>query len=286
MTARIAVLGLGAMGSRIALRLVGAGHALVVWNRSPAPAAALAERGAAVADTPRAAVRDADLVIAMVRDDEASRAVWDDPRAGALAGLMPGSLAVECSTLGLDRVRDLGARALAAGAAFVDAPVVGSRLQAEAGALVVLAGGPEAAVARLAPLIAPAAGTVHRIGDVGAGTAAKLAVNALFATQVCGLAEALGLIGRAGLDPAGTLEILATLPVLSAAATAAGRGMVAGRFAPQFPVELAAKDLALALELGDAPLARAAAGVMAAAVERGWAGDNLTAVARLYAAPA
>ncbi|MGG5823466.1 NAD(P)-binding domain-containing protein [Falsiroseomonas sp. HW251] len=111
--ARIGFLGLGAMGSRMAGRLLTAGHLVTVWNRTPEATAALAVVGARVVATPAEAAAGADIVMAMLRDDEASRDVWTRPGTGALSGMPAGALAVECSTLTPGWVRQLGAMAAA-----------------------------------------------------------------------------------------------------------------------------------------------------------------------------
>lgn len=103
----IAFLGLGAMGRRMARRLLDAGHEVTVWNRTPARAEELAGLGAALAVTPRAAVQGAGAVIAMVGDDVASRTIWEDPDTGALTALQPGALAIESSPLTPERVTAL-----------------------------------------------------------------------------------------------------------------------------------------------------------------------------------
>ncbi|MGA9851128.1 MAG: NAD(P)-binding domain-containing protein, partial [Roseiarcus sp.] len=140
----VAFLGLGAMGSRMAQRLLGQGHTLKVWNRSPGPTEALAERGAVRAATPREAAAGADVVISIVSDDSAARSVWLDAEAGACAGLSRGALAVESSSVTPAWILELGAAVRAAGADLVDAQVTGSRPQAEAGQLIYMIGGEEA----------------------------------------------------------------------------------------------------------------------------------------------
>jgi 3-hydroxyisobutyrate dehydrogenase len=282
---RVAVLGTGAMGSRIARRLAAAGHAVTVWNRGEARAQALGDV-ARLAATPRAAVADAQVAIAMVRDDAASAAVWDGPE-GALAALPAGAIGVESSTLSPAWVRELAARFAAAGREFVDAPVVGSRPQAEAGQLVMLAGGAPAALAALAPTLAACAARVHATGPVGSGTVAKLAVNALFAVQLAALAELLPAAAAAGLEPADLRAALAATPVLSPAAQGAAGLMLAQAHAPAFPLELVAKDLGYAMALAggaDAmPVTRTVAALVGRAIGQGWGGDNVTALARLHA---
>jgi 3-hydroxyisobutyrate dehydrogenase len=123
MASTIAFLGLGAMGSRMARRLLERGDKVRVWNRSPGPVEALADEGAEAGASPREAATGADAVITMVSDDHAARAVWLDPVSGGLAGLKPGALAIESSTVTRDWIAELNAAARARGVALVDAPV-------------------------------------------------------------------------------------------------------------------------------------------------------------------
>lgn len=281
---RISFLGLGAMGRRMATRLIDAGHAVTVWNRSPQAAEALRALGARVAATPRAAATGADVAIAMVLDDAASRRVWLDPHDGALQALPPSSVAVESSTVTPAWIGVLAAAAAARGVAVVDAPVAGSRPQAEAGQLIFMAGGDAAAVARVRPLLLHLGGALHHIGAVGSGAALKLAVNTLFGTQVAAMAELLAQLRGSGVDPQRALEALRAMPVLSPAAAGAAGLMLAADYRPQAPIDLIAKDLgyALASSTQPLPLTRAVAERFAAARAAGYGGDNLVAVARLY----
>lgn len=269
---KIAFLGLGAMGSRMAARLVAAGHEVVVWNRS-----ARALPGAAVAGTPREAAVGAEMVIATVRDDAASEAVWLGPE-GALAGMGPGALGIECSTVTPDHVRRLHGLGR-----FVDAPMAGSRPQAEAGQLIFLVGGDLANVARAEPVLLAMGATVHHAGACGAGAAVKLMVNTLFATQVAVMAELIGMADRAGIDPARAVEIIGATPVASPAGKGAAAAMLGRGFAPAFPIDLVVKDLAMALASGaDLPMAAVTAAVFGRAVDAGHASANITGVVQLF----
>jgi 3-hydroxyisobutyrate dehydrogenase len=284
---KIAFLGLGAMGQRMASRLAAGGHDVVVWSRSGVPSSAplLAERGA---KSIRAAVEAADFVLSMVTDDDASRAVWLTPDGGALNAMRAEAVVVECSTLSPGWVSTLALRARAAGFAFVEAPVVGSRPQAEAGGLVFLAGGDLPAVDRVRPILASIGSAVHHVGATPAGAYAKLIVNTLFGVQVAALAELLGFAGKAQLDLSALMQALDGLPVLSPSAKGAATGMLARRFDPMFPVELISKDfryaLAAAKEVDSSlPVARRAGEVFETGSGSGLADENLTAIAKLYA---
>lgn len=279
---RIAVLGLGAMGSRMAGKLTDAGHSITVWNRSAERAEPFFARGAAVGETPRAAAAGADVVIAMVRDDEASQAVWlgDD---GALAAMRPGTVAIESSTLSLAWINELHGHCRSADVALLDAPVAGSRPQADAGQLIYFVGGEADVLARAEPVLAAMGGVIHAAGPAGSGAALKLAVNALFGIQVAALAELLPMLEHAGVDLGRASEILGSTPVASAAAKGAAAGMLARAFAPQFPTNLVEKDFGYALAAASkAPLTEAARAVYARAIREGMGGDNLTGIIRLY----
>ena len=198
--AKLAFLGLGAMGSRMAANLAAAGHDLAVWNRTADRASSLASSGARVAATPREAARDAEFVVAMLRYDEASRAVWTAPETGALSGMPAAAVAIECSTLSLAWTQELAAACSARGQAFVDAPLAGSRPQAEAKSLIFLAGGEPGPVERVRPILLQTGATLHHVGPAGTGMAVKLAVNTLFATQVAAMAELLEIMRKAAHD--------------------------------------------------------------------------------------
>jgi 3-hydroxyisobutyrate dehydrogenase len=281
---QIAFLGLGAMGSRMAARLLAAGHSLTVWNRDPARAEPLADAGATIAATPRAAATGAAIVIAMVRDDGASRSVWLDPATGAMDSMAPGAIAIDSSTLTVGHVQVLAQAAAARGLGFVDGPVAGSRPQAEAGQLIFLAGADPATLNAVRPVLGAMGGAILLAGKAGTGTALKLAVNALLGIQVTALAELLAMLRDQGVTPALAAELLGQTPVISLAAKGAMASMVAGAYAPNFPVELVAKDFAnLANTAGrDLPVSSATARVFEAALSAGMGGEQLTAVAKLY----
>jgi 3-hydroxyisobutyrate dehydrogenase len=284
---RIALLGLGAMGQRMARRLLEAGHELTVWNRSPAAAEPLVRAGARPATTPRQAADGAELVWSMVYDDAASQRVWLADADGAAAALARDAIAVESSTLGAEWVSQLAAHFAAAGTAFVDAPVAGSRVQAEAGQLIFMAGGMADVVDRLRPVLAALGSAVHHVGPVGSGAWLKLVVNTLFATQVAAMAEQLGVLRKAGIEASGALAALRAMPVTSPAAAGAASLMLARNFSPQAPVDLIAKDLGYALRSGqqlgaDMPLTAAVQARLQAAQAAGFGADNVVALARLY----
>lgn len=196
--ARIAFLGLGNMGRGMAARLVGAGHEMRVWNRSPEKALALA--GATACATPREAADGAEAIIAMLADDAASEAVWCGPD-GALSGTPAvNAFAVDCSTLSHAWVMDLAGRARAAGLRYIDCPVTGLPDAAAAGALMLFVGAEAAELDAARPLLQPMCSDIVHFGPVGAGTAFKLMINLMGAVQIAAAGEGLRIARAAGLD--------------------------------------------------------------------------------------
>ena len=282
----VSILGLGAMGTRMAHRLLSTGHPVTVYNRSSERAAPLVEAGAALAQSPRDAAAASDVVVAMVTDDAASRAIWTG-KDGALAGLQSGAVAVESSTLTPGWITELAGLAAERGASFLDAPVAGSRPQAEAGALVYLVGGEASALDRVRPVLDATGGAVHHVGPTGQGAVLKLAVNALFAVQVAAAAELLAFARASGVDEARAAEVLGAVPVTSPAAKGAMGAIVGRQFAPLFPVDLVEKDLRYAVDSAETlgaelPTTAAVRGVFERASTSGYGGDNITGVAQLF----
>ncbi|MGL5837949.1 MAG: NAD(P)-dependent oxidoreductase [Sphingorhabdus sp.] len=268
----ITILGQGAMGSRMADRVEAAGYIVTRWNRTGST------------QTPREAVSDADFIIAMLRDDEASQAVWLDADSGALKGMKAGALAIESSTLTVDWVRELADAMEDAGYDFIDAPVLGSRPQAEAGQLIHLIGGEATLVEKAKPLLA-AIGSAHlHAGPVSNGAAFKLIANTLFGVQVAAVAELIGRMKSLDLDPTSAIDLLALTPLLSGAAKGAAGLMLAGKHDPMFPVELVIKDFDYAIgeELAAMPIANVTREVFRRADEAGLQSANLTVVSSLY----
>lgn len=253
---RVAVIGTGRMGTAMVGRLAGAGHHLTVHNRTRAKAEAVAARhDAAVAPTPREAVREADVVLVSLADDAAVRAAYGGPD-GLVAGLAAGQVVADTSTVDPETLRGLEAAVVAAGAALLDTPVSGSVSTVEAGALLVMAGGDAAALERARPALEAIASRIVHLGPLGAGATMKLVVNAMVHALNGALAEALVLAEKAGLDRAGAYDVIA--------ASAVGAPFVAYKrdayLSPEgtpvaFALNLVAKDLALA----DALAARVAA---------------------------
>ncbi len=228
---RVAFLGLGEMGRRMARRLMDSGLEVIVWNRSPGPSQGFPQ----AASTPAEAAARADVAILMVTDQAAVAEVTRD--------LPPDLIVVDMSTSGPAAAWMLGERFAQA----CDAPVGGSLTEAESGTLAIYAGGPDPVIDRVAPVL-ERLGTVYRVGPLGCGQAVKVIGNLLMLCNVAALGEGLEMARRAGLDPRRTLEALAAGPGASRAITAKGAQIVAGEFGPpaRFRLRHALKDAELA----------------------------------------
>lgn len=284
---RIAFLGLGAMGVRMAMNVVRAGHEVTVWNRSPGRAEALVQAGARESRTPRAAADGAELAISMVLDDAASRAVWTDGENGALQGLAPGSSAVECSTVSPGWARSLSGIAEGMGIGFLAAPVAGTLPAAESGDLVMIAGGDKDALVAAQPALDAMGKAVHHAGDAGAALVTKLVINGMLAAQEAALAELLGMARRQGVEPARAFGILCETPVASPMLQSYGKLMIEGTDRVNFPISGILKDLGLVLDAAaegaaETPVARAVRDSFRAATDRGLSDRNQTEIMRHY----
>ena len=242
----VAFLGLGVMGSGMAPRLLNAGFDLTVWNRSADRAEPLRQRGAAIAGSPREAAERADVIIGMVADDDASRAIWTGER-GALAGVKPGALAIECSTLSPEWVLELARLAKARQCAFIDAPVTGSKPHAASGEVLFLVGGDAADVERAKPVLRPMSRDVVHLGPVASGARMKLVNNFMSAVQTVALGEALAFAECCGLDPAAAMNIVMNGAPGSPLVKTVGARMMARDYGVNFCLKLMRKDLAYAI---------------------------------------
>lgn len=204
---KIALLGLGTMGHGMAQNLLKAGFPLTVYNRTRAKAEALAAQGAAVAKTPAEAAATANIVFAMLSDDDASRETWTG-KDGALAAMKPDAIAVECSTLSPAWIAELAEAANKRGVRMVEAPVTGSRLQAEGGQLMFLVGADQETLADITPVLRTMSRDMVHLGPIGCGAQLKLINNFLCGVQVAAFAEALAWIERTGLNRDAALAFL------------------------------------------------------------------------------
>jgi 3-hydroxyisobutyrate dehydrogenase-like beta-hydroxyacid dehydrogenase len=282
---RVAVVGTGRMGAAMAGTLRRAGIEVVVFNRTRAKAEAAAEAsGAAVAATAREAAAGAQVVLSSLADDAAVGAAYTG-RDGIVAGLQPGTVVCESSTVDPGTVRRLRPLVTDRGADLLDTPVSGSVSTVEAGQLTIMVGGEEAVLERVRPVLDPLAKQVFHVGDLGSGAVMKLVVNSVLHGLNLALAEGLVLAERAGVERAVAYEVFAASAVAAPfvhykreAFEHPGRPPVA------FNLDLVAKDLDLILALADragASMEQAAANrrVVQAAVAAGLGDHDLSELA-------
>jgi 3-hydroxyisobutyrate dehydrogenase/2-hydroxy-3-oxopropionate reductase len=242
--AKVAVVGLGAMGSRIARRLLDSGHELVVWNRDPARTTPLTAAGAVAAESPAEAARQAEAVVTMVSNPDALRDVTEGP-AGVGEGLTPPTTLIQMSTVGTEATERLAA-ALPADAGLLDAPVLGSVAEAETGTLKIYAAGEEPLVERWTPLLSTLGSVIH-VGPVGVGSAAKLVANAVLVGVIGVLGEALAVAQGLNLRREVAFEVLETT-ALADQAKRRRPSVESGEYPARFALSLARKDADLILE--------------------------------------
>jgi len=248
----IAVLGTGTMGAPMACNLARAGLPVVAWNRTPAKAEALAADGVRRAPTPEAAVAEADVLVTMLADGAAIEAVLGGPD-GALAALPDGAVWIQMSTVGVPAVDRLATLAADHHVWFVDAPVLGSAEPARRGELTILASGPDEVRDRCAPVFDAVGARTTWLGPAGMGSRLKVVVNAWLMSTTAALAETIALAERLDVDPASFLDVTDRGAIGALYTDLNGPAMAERTFPLNFPLELATKDAALALEAtGDA----------------------------------
>ncbi|MEJ2384576.1 MAG: NAD(P)-dependent oxidoreductase [Xanthomonadales bacterium] len=248
MSSKVSFIGLGVMGYPMAGHLAAAGHAVTVYNRSPDKARQWAtQHGGATAPTPAAAAAGAEYVFCCVGNDDDLRAVTIGAD-GAFEGMQPGAVFVDHTTTSARVARESHAEAKRRGFAFIDAPVSGGQAGAENGQLTVMIGGDADAVERAAPLIDCYARMQARLGEAGSGQLAKMVNQICIAGIVQGLSEALHFAGKAGLDPAAVVDVIAKGAAQSWQMDNRAATMLAGKFDYGFAVDWMRKDLGYVLD--------------------------------------
>jgi len=285
--ATLGFVGLGTMGSRMAQRLLDAGHPVVGYNRTREKAKPLVDRGMRLADSPRAVSTAAEVVFSMVTDSEALRAVTLGAD-GLVAGLRPGATYVDMSTVSPSTTREVGAAVEARGAAMLDAPVSGSIATLEQGKLAIMVGGDPGVLERVRPYLAAIGPTITYVGPLGLAVTMKIAINLSLGVQMLAFSEAVLLAEKGGVPRERAVEALlksvAASPMLQ----------YRGPFVLKMPevawgsVQLMAKDLRLALDLGrtaGVPLPSAALTheLYTAARALGLGGEDMAAVFEVLA---
>ncbi len=248
--AKVGLIGLGLMGRPMGLNLLKAGHALTVWNRTAARAEALVAAGARLAASPRAAAEACDVLITIVSDPPALEEVlWGAN--GAMGGLRRGGIYIDSSTVSPALARKIAAACTERGARFLDAPVTGGTWGAEKGELVFMVGGEAATLAEAEVVLGVLGKKWFHLGPNGAGQTIKLAMNLILALQVDALAEALALVGGAGIAGEKLVEVLQSSMARAAVLDVKAPLLLKGEYPPSFPLRLMHKDLGLALDLAN-----------------------------------
>jgi 3-hydroxyisobutyrate dehydrogenase len=243
----VALLGLGTMGAGMAANLLKAGFSLAVWNRSRAKAEAFAAQGARVAETPADAARGASVIVSMLADDAASRAVWLG-KDGALAAAEKGAVLVDSSTVSPAWIVELTKATKARGLELLDAPVTGSKMQATGGQLTFLVGGSTEALETARPVLEAMSKEIAYLGPVGSGAKMKLLNNFLCGVQIASLAEGIAWLERSGLDAEKAMDLLKRGAPGSPLVASISARMMSRDYTVNFYLKLMSKDLQYAGE--------------------------------------
>ena len=278
----ISYLGLGTMGSGMASNLFKAGYELTVWNRSAEKCEPLARKGARVADSPADAVRDVDLVIYMLSNDQAVEEVVFGAK-GILGGIKEGQIAIDMSTvLPATSLQEQEAFAKR-GVDFVDAPVFGSKQEAADAKLWIMAAGKKAIFEKVKPVLEHLGQTVHYFGRSGNATAMKLVGNLIVALELEALSEGLVLAQKAGLDLNTVMEVVKVADFRSPVLVGNGEHILKRDFSTSFALKLMLKDAALIEQFAEGlkspiPALRIVEKNLASAVDLGFGKENASAV--------
>jgi 3-hydroxyisobutyrate dehydrogenase-like beta-hydroxyacid dehydrogenase len=251
---KIGFIGLGLMGRPMAMNLLKAGHSLTVWNRTSSRAQELVAAGATLAKSPREAAAASDILFTIVSDPPALEEVlWGHQgnNDGALAGLRPGSIYIDSSTVAPALTRRVAAVCAEHDVGYLDAPVTGGDWGAREGNLVFMIGGGVDTLREVEAVLGVLGKKWFHLGPHGAGQTVKLAMNAILALQVGAMAEALALVNRAGLKGEQLIEVMQSSMARSGVLDIKAPLMVKGDFKPSFPLRLMHKDLGLALDLAN-----------------------------------
>ncbi len=240
---RVAFLGMGIMGRRMAANLVKAGHEVAVWNRS----AGKDVEGARTAASPADAARGTEVVWMCVADTAAVEQVLFGPE-GVEPALTDGMIVVDSSTISPSATLKFAERVRARGAEYVDAPVTGSKAAAESGQLVFIVGASQEVIDRLQPLFSAMGKTVLRMGETGKGQSAKLAQNLMAALIYESFAEGLTLATKLGVDPEVLVQLVQSSMVRSGVTDYKAPFVLKHDFTPNFPLRLMHKDIHLMLD--------------------------------------
>ncbi len=247
--ANLGFVGLGLMGGQIVKRLLDKGHVVTGYNRTRAKAQWLEQAGMRWSDSARGVAQAADIVLSMVTDTKALLGVADGPD-GILAGLKPGKLMIDMSTIGAAASRDLSARVAGLGAEMVDAPVSGNHISLKNGTLAVMVGGSAAAFERAKPVLLDLGPKVTHVGGNGLALSMKIASNLGLAVQMLAFSEAVLLAEKSGIPRQTAVEVLVNSVIASPMIKYRGPFVLALPEEAWFNVNMMQKDLNLALAMG------------------------------------
>ena len=254
--ADLGFVGLGVMGGRVAERLLGAGHQVAGYNRTRSKAERLVDQGLTLLDSPRAVGEASDVTFSMVTGTQALRAVTDGED-GVVAGLGPGKVYVDMSTVSPSASREVAERVAARGAAMLDAPVSGSVATLEEGRLSLMVGGDQDVFDRVRPILQAIGPRVTRVGENGQGVLMKIATNLSLAVQMLAFSEGVLLAEKGGISREAAVEVLVNSVVGSPMVKYRGPFVLKLPDEAWFDVNMMQKDMLLALEAGrelDVPL--------------------------------
>src|SRR5574341_148642 len=247
--AKLGYVGLGVMGGRVAKRLMDAGHAVTGYNRTREKALWLINAGMNWADTPREVAAQSDIVFSMVTDTKAVRAITQGDN-GIIAGLLPGKLYVDMSTMSPAYSRELAEQVAAKGAQMLDSPVSGSVVTLEAGKLSLMVGGPENAFQKALPILQAIGPKVTHVGGNGLAVAMKIATNLSLAVQMLAFSEGVLLAEKSGIQRETAVEVLLNSVIASPMVVYRGPFVLKQPDEAWFDCNMMQKDMQLALEMG------------------------------------
>jgi 2-hydroxy-3-oxopropionate reductase len=247
---KVGLIGLGLMGRPMGMNLLKAGHSLTVWNRTASKADELVRTGAVLAKSPKEVAAASDVLLTIVSDPPALESVlWGEQ--GAIDGLKRGSIYIDSSTVSPTLEKKIATACQERGVRFLDAPVTGGDWGAREGNLVFMIGGDEATFKEVEPILQVMGKRFFHLGPNGAGQTIKLAMNAILALQVGAVAEAIGLVSKAGLKGEQLFEVLQASMARSGLIDLKAPLMLKGDYKPSFPLRLMHKDMGLALDLAN-----------------------------------
>src|SRR5690348_15727539 len=279
---QLGLIGIGRMGSRMAARLLAAGHGLAIFDVNAEACEPLARRGATIADAPEDVARSSEIIITSVPGPAEVNAVIEGPR-GILAGAKPGTLIFETSTIGPAQSRAFAEHCAAAGVVYIDAPVSNGLDAAAAGTLTVMVGGDRSAFERALPILQQLGNRIYHLGPIGCGNVAKIANQIVYLSYVASFCEVAGLGREFGLDIPALVEVLRHSVAGSPLITGWERRIQTGDIAAGFAINRVLKDLQLGADLCreerfEAPIFAAAIDIFRKAAAAGLGKNDMSAI--------